>query len=61
MEDQRVGLGFTRLKVMQLWVLGGVVVWALRKRAGEQVTGASCQSKQRVLKLELYQLHGKST
>lgn len=56
-----MGPGFTRLKFMQLCVLGGVEVWALRKRTGEQVTGASCQSKRGVLKLEYYQLHGKST
>lgn len=41
-----MGLGFSGLKYMPLCVLGGVGVWTLIKRAGEQVTGASCKSKQ---------------
>lgn len=58
-----MGLGFTGLKLMQLCVLGGVGVWALKKRAEERNLFwlPSCQSKQRVPKLELYPFHGKST
>ena len=57
-----MGPGFTLLKLTQLCVLGGWGCELLEKEQESKLLGLPARAcKERVLKLELYQLHGKST